>query len=127
MGKNMEALSTYARRTAMGLLVATIVIAAAGSVCVANPIVIDGGSLSEDVVTIRVANLSAKDIPIQVSAKYLDGKTQISAEKDVTVSAGASIDVELTIRTITDDINPVGITEGPDPIPHVVVVSAIMQ
>ncbi len=105
---------------AMIALACWVVMASAG------PSYIAGGSYSGNDITVQLYNGDSEATQVKVTIYYQEGKTVHSAEAIVLIDPGEAKDVDLELTTITDDINPMGMVEGPDPIPSMIVMGAVM-
>ena len=108
---------------AVPTLILVCVLVAAVSVAIAvgsGGIDLTGASLDGTTVLVTLTNTSAQTANVVVTVYYNDGKSVDSLQKVVKVGAGLTVEAPIQVNTLTDDINPVGMTEGPDPIPHYV-------
>jgi hypothetical protein len=126
MEEGMQSVSKFAC-SALVLVVATVLaLAAVDSAIAAKPVVIENATLQGNVLTVTVTNPNKKANQVAVAARYLEEGELILAQAFLSIAGQSTEDVSVTVRTITDDINPLSIIEGPDPISGTIAVSAII-
>ena len=86
-----------------------------------KPIEVTDTDWEGNVVMLTLQNTTLQDLTVKVEVLFLRDRTVHRAQTVIEIGEGRTVEVELELETITDDINPVAIVENPDPIPGYVV------
>lgn len=108
------------------LLVTAIAVLVWASVQAGPSLSITAWNTEGNHVLATVHTSTGQDGYVKVTALYHDGKDIHSGDVIVFIADGDDEDVDIELQTITDDINPMGMVEGPDPIPTYVALNPVM-
>jgi hypothetical protein len=117
----MPGISQILRLAAFTVALVVVALLSSDPALAEKPIEVTDTGWEGNVVMLTLQNTTSEDLTVKVEVCYVRDRTAHRAQTVIEIGEGRTVEVELELETITDDIDPLGIIEDPDPIPGYVV------